>query len=55
MVMMLKLFSKGKVYMFGVVDLETVISGDMPNGNAVKDTWLLRLPKDICDKEGFAE
>ncbi len=41
--------------MFGVVDLEAVKSVDMPNGNAVKDTWLLRLPKDICDKEGFAE
>ncbi len=41
--------------MFGVVDLEAVKSVNMPNGNAVKDTWLLRLPKDICDKEGFAD
>ncbi len=41
--------------MLEVVDLETVKSVNMPNGNAVEDTWLLRLPKDICDKEGFAE
>lgn len=37
--------------MIGVVDLETIKTDD----NSVKDTWLLRLPKDICDKEGFAE
>lgn len=37
--------------MVGVVDLESVKENDA----TVKDTWLLRLPKDICDKEGFAE
>jgi hypothetical protein len=41
--------------MIGVVDLETVKTDDSQNGKSVKDTWLLRLPKDICDKEGFAE
>ncbi len=41
--------------MIGVVDLEAVKTEDQPNGKTVKDTWLLRLPKDICDKEGFAE
>jgi len=37
--------------MVGVLDLESVKT----NGSSVKDTWLLRLPKDICDKEGFSE
>jgi hypothetical protein len=37
--------------MIGVVDLEAVKT----EGNLVKDTWLLRLPKEICDQEGFAE
>jgi hypothetical protein len=41
--------------MIGVVDLETAKTEDQPTGKTVKDTWLLRLPKDICDKEGFAE
>ncbi len=41
--------------MIGVVDLESVKTVDGQNGESVKDTWLLRLPKDICDKEGFAE
>lgn len=41
--------------MIGVVDLEVVKLDNNPNSNSVKDTWLLRLPKDICDKEGFAE
>ncbi len=41
--------------MIGVVDLEAVKTDDSPNGKSVKDTWILRLPKDICDKEGFAE
>ena len=41
--------------MIGVVDLETVKTDDHQSGKSVKDTWLLRLPKDICDKEGFAE
>lgn len=25
------------------------------NGKAEKDTWILRLPKQVCDREGFAE
>jgi hypothetical protein len=25
------------------------------NGDAKKDTWILRLPKEICDREGFAD
>ena len=37
--------------MVGVLDLEAVETND----KSVKDTWLLRLPKEICDKEGFAE
>lgn len=37
--------------MIGVVDLETIETND----KTVQDTWLLRLPKEICDKEGFAE
>ena len=41
--------------MIGVVDLETVKTDDRQSGKSVKDTWLLRLPKDICDQEGFAE
>ncbi len=41
--------------MIGVVDLEAVKTEDQLKNQSVKDTWLLRLPKDICDKEGFAE
>ena len=41
--------------MIGVLDLEAVKTEDQQNSKSVKDTWLLRLPKDICDKEGFAE
>lgn len=37
--------------MIGVLELESVKA----QGNLIKDTWLLRLPKDICDKEGFSE
>jgi hypothetical protein len=37
--------------MVGVLDLEAVKT----ERNLVKDTWLLRLPKEICDQEGFAE
>jgi hypothetical protein len=37
--------------MVGVLELESAKA----EGNRIKDTWLLRLPKDICDKEGFAE
>jgi antitoxin component of MazEF toxin-antitoxin module len=37
--------------MVGVLELESVKA----QGNSIKDTWLLRLPKDICDKEGFSE
>ena len=36
--------------MIGVVDLESVKTVDGQNGESVKDTGLLRLPKDICDK-----
>jgi hypothetical protein len=25
------------------------------NGKEEKDTWILRLPKQVCDREGFAE
>lgn len=42
--------------MIGVVDLE--INETEENGAAssrAKDTWVLRLPKDTCDREGFAE
>ncbi len=41
--------------MIGVVDLEAIKLDNNPSSKSVKDTWLLRLPKDICDKEGFAE
>lgn len=41
--------------MVGVVDLEVALTDDNSSSKSVKDTWLLRLPKDICDKEGFAE
>ena len=41
--------------MIGVVDLEEVKTDENLKDNRIKDTWLLRLPKDICDKEGFAE
>lgn len=34
--------------------MEAVKTEDQQNGKSVKDTWLLRLSKDICDKEGFA-
>ncbi len=37
--------------MVGVVDLEITEA----EGSAIKDTWILRLPKEICDIEGFAE
>lgn len=36
--------------MTGVVDLEVIETND----KIVQNTWLLRLPKEICDKEGFA-
>jgi hypothetical protein len=41
--------------MVGVLDLEAIKIDETSNGKRVKDTWLLRLPKDICDKEGFAD
>lgn len=37
--------------MTGVLDLDTVEA----DGVSVKDTWLLRLPKELCDKEGLSE
>ncbi len=39
--------------MVGIVDLETTQTNS--DQVSVKDTWLLRLPKDVCDQEGFAE
>ena len=42
--------------MIGVVNLETNETGENgAAGSPVKDTWVLRLPKDTCDREGFAE
>lgn len=38
--------------MTGVLNLETL---EKDGGAANKNTWLLRLPNDICDREGFAE
>ncbi len=40
--------------MTGVLDLETVAT-ERNGGETTKNTWLLRLPNDICDREGFAE
>ncbi len=34
--------------MFEVLELEKTV-------NTEKDTWILKLPKEVCDREGFAE
>lgn len=36
--------------MNGVLDLEPTKTEETE-----RNTWILRLPKDICDREGFAE
>lgn len=41
--------------MIGVVDLEKIEQDRNSEQSSVKDTWLLRLPKDVCDQEGLAE
>lgn len=42
--------------MFGVLDLETIETEKTNESqNQVRDTWILRLPKDVCEKEGLAE
>ena len=41
--------------MVGIVDLEAIETERKLESQLVKDTWILRLPKDICDQEGFAE
>jgi hypothetical protein len=33
--------------MLEVLELEKTV-------NAEKDTWILKLPKEVCDREGFA-
>ncbi len=33
--------------MFEVLELEKTV-------NSEKDTWILKLPKEVCDREGFA-
>jgi hypothetical protein len=42
--------------MVGVLDLET-IEADTSIGTEkqVKNTWFLRVPNDVCNKEGLAE
>ena len=34
--------------MFEVLELEKTV-------NTEKDTWILKLPKEVCDREDFAE
>ncbi len=42
--------------MSAVLDLEIdVAEASGENGNSKKDTWILRLPKQVCDREGFAD
>jgi hypothetical protein len=35
--------------MIGILDLETV------GVDANTDTWIMRLPKEVCHREGFSE
>ncbi len=42
--------------MSAVLDLEVDITEESgENGTSKKDTWILRLPKQVCDREGFAD
>lgn len=42
--------------MSAVLDLPIDIAEESgQNGDSKKDTWILRLPKAVCDREGFAD
>lgn len=42
--------------MSAVLDLEIDVAEESgENGSSKKDTWILRLPKQVCDREGFAD